>query len=106
MSVDFWKISGFNSAGVGVTTGVGVDVSGVGVGSDMGDYVSSLHADMNDIANNTNIAHIFSSYNIAIFKKIGRNKALPIVFESKDLSQSLMITGNKQIEYYFIISIR
>ena len=69
MSVDFWKISGFNSAGVGVTTGVGVDVSGVGVGSDMGDYVSSLHADMNDIANNTNIAHIFSSYNIALFQK-------------------------------------
>ena len=76
MSVDFWKISGFNSAGVGVTTGVGVDVSGVGVGSDMGDYVSSLHADMNDIANNTNIAHIFSSYNIAIFKKIGRNTSI------------------------------
>ena len=106
MSVDFWKIIGFNSAGVGVTTGVGVDVSDVGVESDMGDCVGSLHTDMNGIANNTNIAHIFSSYNIAIFKKIGRNKALPIVFESKDLRQSLMITGKKQIEYYFIISIR
>ena len=76
MSVDFWKISGFNSAGVGVTTGVGVDVSGVGVGSDMGDYVSSLHADMNDITNNTNITHIiffFIQYH-SFFKKSGEIK--------------------------------